>query len=326
MTGDGSPVPAQSPVPVVYVGGTGRSGSTVVANALGSAPGAVSVGELRFLWERGVTEDRLCGCGEPFSRCGFWQQVLDLAYPDGRPDAAQVHRKVTAATRLRTLPGALGLPGLAGRDAEHRELAEELTAVLTPLYQAVRTVSGADVVIDSSKLPTYAVLLASMPALDVRVVHLVRDPRAAAFSWTRTKEQPDRRRPGHMERRGVVKSTVLWSVWNAALERAWRARPQDYHRRTYEQLVAAPRRELVALGRDLGLELDELFLDEQSMQLATSHTVAGNPARLRSGPTRLRLDDEWTHAMPVRDRQVVSALAAPLAHRYGYPVHLRGDR
>ena len=39
---------------VLYIGGMGRSGSTLVDRVLGQAPGVCSVGELVFLWERGV--------------------------------------------------------------------------------------------------------------------------------------------------------------------------------------------------------------------------------------------------------------------------------
>ena len=62
-------------VTVLYVGGLGRSGSTLVERLAGQLPGACAVGELVHLWQRGVTEDERCGCGAPFGQCPFWQQV-----------------------------------------------------------------------------------------------------------------------------------------------------------------------------------------------------------------------------------------------------------
>ena len=62
-------------VKVAFVGATGRSGSTLVARVLGGAPGACSVGELCWIWNYGVLNDRPCGCGEPFSACPFWTAV-----------------------------------------------------------------------------------------------------------------------------------------------------------------------------------------------------------------------------------------------------------
>ena len=79
-------------VRVLYVGGTGRSGSTVVANALGGLDDAVSVGEVRFLWERGIVQNRLCSCGEPFATCPFWNEVLQVAFGGAVPDAPEFWR------------------------------------------------------------------------------------------------------------------------------------------------------------------------------------------------------------------------------------------
>src|SRR5438876_950187 len=89
---------------VLFVAGTGRSGSTVVSNLIGSVPGAVSVGELRYLWERGVGEKALCGCGAVFPDCPFWARVLNRAYPDGPPDVSEVRRAERELLRLRALP------------------------------------------------------------------------------------------------------------------------------------------------------------------------------------------------------------------------------
>ena len=65
---------------VLYLGGLGRSGTTVLERVLGELPGTCSVGELVHLWRRGVLDDETCGCGEPFSRCPFWSEVLRDAF------------------------------------------------------------------------------------------------------------------------------------------------------------------------------------------------------------------------------------------------------
>ena len=65
---------------MLYVGGLGRSGSTLIERLIGQVPGACAVGELVHLWERGVTDDERCGCGEPFRQCPFWQQVGKAAF------------------------------------------------------------------------------------------------------------------------------------------------------------------------------------------------------------------------------------------------------
>ena len=65
---------------VVYVGGLGRSGSTLLERALARLPGFVGLGEVVYLWERGLLNDETCGCGEPFSDCAFWRAVGERAF------------------------------------------------------------------------------------------------------------------------------------------------------------------------------------------------------------------------------------------------------
>lgn len=184
-------------------------------------------------------------------------------------------------------------------------------------------------IVDSSKLPSYALLLDALPELEVTVVHLVRDPRAAAFSWARhkpltdktlaDKTLADRKVPAFMERRGAAKSTALWVLWNGLLGR--RADPARYVRLRYEDLLADPAASIARILAAAGLEPQApptLAADGRSVRLGVHHTVAGNPARMAQGPTPLRLDDEWRTAMPRPERMLVTAGAAPLMRRYGY--------
>ena len=82
---------------MLYLGGLGRSGSTLIERLIGQLPGVCPVGELVHLWERGITEGERCGCGEPFRECPFWQQVGKAAF--GGWDEVEVSR--VAALRAR---------------------------------------------------------------------------------------------------------------------------------------------------------------------------------------------------------------------------------
>ena len=46
--------------------GSGRSGSTLITTVLGQLDGCFAAGELRYLWQRGMVDNRPCGCGAPF--------------------------------------------------------------------------------------------------------------------------------------------------------------------------------------------------------------------------------------------------------------------
>lgn len=303
-------------VRVVLVVGTGRSGSTVLANVLGEAPGLFSAGEVRFLWERGLVENRLCGCGVPLQSCGLWRDVLAVAFGDGDMDAPRLVGLQQAETRLRRLPRSLALGGgpPGGGTAE-------LVSALGQVYAAIASVTQAKVIVDSSKLPAYGMLLERVPGIDLHLLHLVRDPRAAAFSWSRRKVQPDRGAFGYMEQLGPAKSAALWSVWNAAAEARWGRDPERYRRVRYEDFVARPAATVAGILEWLGEPgAGSAFTDADVVELGENHSVAGNPNRLHRGQVRLRLDSEWMSHMGSRDRLAVTASSWPLLLRYGYPL------
>jgi Sulfotransferase family len=305
---------------VVYIAGSGRSGSTLLDTVLGSIDGWFSVGELRFLWERSLVEDRVCGCGRPFSACPVWTKIMAAAF--GRPpsvDPGEVMALRDAAMPLRATPLAL-VPG--GRRLLRRRYAAYLD-VLARLYRAVAEVTGARVVVDSSKYPSYGYLLGLVPGLDVRVVHLVRDARAVAHSWTRVKLET--RAAGDVRPMAQVRparAALDWTAWALLAETFGRAggRGQSLTIR-YEDLVAAPRPVLERVLSHATRAADPLPLVGGSrVALVPNHTVGGNPSRFRTGVVDLRADQEWTSAMRRRDRAAVTALSWPALHRYGYPV------
>src|SRR6266545_3862920 len=75
-----SPVIAQATTQVLYLGGLGRSGTTLLERLLGELPGAISLGEVVHLWERGVVDGERCGCGKSFRDCAFWNEVGQAAF------------------------------------------------------------------------------------------------------------------------------------------------------------------------------------------------------------------------------------------------------
>ena len=299
-------------VRVLYVAGSGRSGSTIVDNVLGQVDGVVSVGEVRFLWERGVLGDRLCGCGDPFSACRFWQPVMASV---GEVDARRVTDLLARGTRARHVPWLVRArrePGLV------TERLGELPEVLGRVYAAIAAHAGARVIVDSSKLPPYGELLRHVPGVDVSHVHLVRDPRATAYSWSRAKPLPARD-GGMMQRQSAAKSAALWTLWNGVAEGLWRGDDDRYLRVRYEDVIANPR---PAMARMLALvdePADALpFVSDHEVSLQPSHGVAGNPSRFTTGVVALRADTEWREQMRARDRAIVGAISWPLLLRHGY--------
>ena len=217
------------------------------------------------------------------------------------------------------------LPQLIGPTAAHPRGAE-LAAYLDAygdVYAAVAEVSGASVVVDSSKHSSMAFCLRHHDDIDVRVVHVVRDSRGVAYSWTKEMARPEAAAGRQlMTQYSPVRSALLWDAHNMSLSvLAQLGTPRLLMR--YEDFVADPRAAVRRIAGFAGLPVtagDLHFLGDDHVDLTTAHTVAGNPMRFRTGRIELRRDDAWREELPRRQQRVISALTAPLLSRYGYPL------
>jgi hypothetical protein len=307
---------------VLYLGGLGRSGTTVLERVLGELPGTCSVGELVHLWQRGVLDDETCGCGESFSGCPFWTEVGRLAFGGWDPALARRMEELRPRVdRTRFIPRLLAPRFLAVR-ALGRQLPElrEYVHTFLRLYRAISEAAGGAVVIDSSKHSSLAFCLRTEPGIDLRVVHVVRDSRGVAYSWTKEVQRPEAGGEALMTRYSPARSAALWTGHNLFFGLLGRLGTPTRLLR-YEDFVTDPGTVLGELAgfADLDLTASSLdFLDGATATLSPSHTVAGNPMRFRTGPTTLRRDDAWRDQLPPRRRWLVAALTAPLLARYGY--------
>lgn len=303
---------------VLFVSGWGRSGSTLLDRVLGEVPGVVSTGEIRELWQRGLLENRPCGCDEPFRSCAFWTQVGKTAF--GGWDELDLDDVLD-------LRFSLDRPWMVPTIASPRRTArldagiDRYRSILAELYRGLFEVTGADVIVDSSKMPSHGFLLRSIPGIDLRTVHLVRDPRAVAWSWQRRVEKKvTQGPPASLPTYGPASASARWLVYNAQAS-LLRRFAVPYLRLRYEDLVRSPRASLERVLAHAGVRATDenlAFVRDDEITLGEGHTVDGNPMRFAIGDVPLRADEEWRRAMPERERRLVSALTAPGLLRYGY--------
>ena len=254
-------------VTVLSVVGAGRSGTTVLASILGEVPGCAGAGEIRWLWQRGVLDGRPCGCGEKPADCPVWSQVIERCLstpgPDGVPPTVEA---IVAAQqelgetrhRLRVLRSAAG----GEDDWAALRLVRHVTGV------AVRTfaeVTGASVVIDTSKRPLDAAVMARVPGVDHYVLHVLRDPRAVAHSWRRAKSfsvGDETRTMGTRKLPSTVRRWLASALGTEALHR--HLPPEHWLRLRYEDFCADPMTAMSDLCQALEIELDPSFVDRQA--------------------------------------------------------------
>lgn len=310
--------PAAAKIRVLYIGGYGRSGSTLLVRLLGQMHGFQAVGEMWNIWQKSFIDNELCGCGNPFHECVFWRQVVEEAFGsfDDVP-LAEVCALRSIMQRQSYLPPVAMPPLRTGAQQQH---IHDYTTILQKLYGAIQSISGCCAIVDSSKGPRYAMLLREVPNIDLRVVHLVRDSRAVVYSWQKKMVKPEVYwKTEYMDQPSPVGAALNWNVTNM-LTQSLRGHAASYLFVRYEDLIETPRTALARIADFAGCELDEreLFESEDTPSLSIDHTAVGNPNRFRHGKINLRRDDEWQSKMPSTQKRLVTTLTLPLLHKYGY--------
>jgi Sulfotransferase family len=308
--------PGQAPI-VVYIAGSGRSGSTLLERALGEIPGFVNVGELIDLYRRVADHGERCGCGQEFARCPFWSRVGERAGGWQDQKLAATRDLQGKVARQRWMPRLLAIP-LAG--SRFRADVAAYGASYAGLYEAIAAEAGAACVVDASKWPVQALALAR-GGLDVRVIHLVRDVRGVAYSVSKR----DVSRPhavGEADVMTRLSPAEAAARWVAVQSQAGLLRRcgLPVTRMRYEEFVRRPRQAVAAALAGLGLAVPPAHLahiGDGQIMLGTSHGLSGNPSRFRDGPITLRADETWRASMSRRDRLIVTAIGLPLMLRYG---------
>ena len=306
---------------VLYVVGWQRSGSTVLGNVLGSMPGVVHIGELQYLFGQNHPADFRCGCGARLPICPLWESVLKAA-GIGWNDRAALNVARLDSARMRHVPGSTRRWRKDGRIPAYAE-------ILARIYKAIAHVQPTQLIVDTSKTPGAAIAAALAPGVETYILHLVRDPRACAYSLSqRAKshkvDQPDAR----MMRKSALTSSVRWTQVSWLADRYVRSvvPPSRYRVLRYEDLMASPESSLASLASWVGIDHTQLpFTSESNVRITPSHTVMGNPNRHDAGSVDLLNDDQWTRSLPLSERLLATLPSVPKLHRFGYS-YLRGPR
>ena len=158
-------------IPVIYILGDIRSGSSLLERTLTACDTTVATGEQRVVWKAGFENNNLCSCGVAFSECDFWTAVRRrvAGYSDAIVSPEWMTESLPRVDRLRLMP-AIRQPRL--RSDSFSTVWEPIRRSLAAWYAAIYLESGERVIIDSSKSPAYGTLLGTIPSLNVVYIHL----------------------------------------------------------------------------------------------------------------------------------------------------------
>jgi hypothetical protein len=313
----------QSRTKVLYLIGSGRSGSTLLGTVLNNYPNIASGGELHYLVEHGWLKNLYCSCGKKGKDCNFWNQVfrewkanldtVNLEQYCELQELFEVPRDVSCWLRLLW---ERKNPSPAFRT--YTELTQQL-------FKAIQKVSGKSIILDPSKNPARGFALSLMPELELNFIHWIRDARGVAFSLQKEFEKN--------EGSGIDRDYMAQSVWRSALfwniinlQAEWVITQKDKNksiRVLYEEFLANPTLILDKIGALVGTDLSQLAADVNAGKIMpVEHNIAGNRLRMQK-EVKLQPDLEWIDNFPVKEQRLLWFLTGWLASKYGYQLVCR---
>lgn len=300
---------------VVLVTGVGHSGSTLLGGLLEQASGIACLGELHQFPNASATVPHECSCGALASECLRWRAIASRWHDyAGGLDPLEHGRAAHGLAQA-------GLAALRGRGKlPDGEPVRSWCAEVDALYSAAEAECDVAVLVDSSKHVGRAALLAEYSRHDIRLLHLIRDPRGVA--WSHRKARPPKpgregeRRPG----RSVFKTVRRWNRDNRAAMRLLTASGRPGISLRYEQLVTEPDLALGRLQELLGMDVSGARAAlARGAPLGSAHAVAGNTGVRRQPARALKLDERWRSGLTIRERLISRLAAHPgLMWHFGY--------
>lgn len=300
----------------VCMPGSPFTGSTLLGILLNEHPDCASIGAAVGLLPRADLSTYRCSCGELFRECEFWNHIAARTRALGHPvnvfetnfwntHLRLSHNRVFNAILVRSLRWD---PLNNVRDALIERVGRVGAAIAQmgwntwSLASAVLERTGKTVFVDTSRDHQRPKYLARHPLLDVRVIHLIRDPRGNSASI--------------MKHTGADVATAArdWKRYNVEAARVQRYLPRDsWLTLHYEDLCADS-------GSVLDRICDFLGIDRATIQPRArdrENHIIGNKMRLK-GFSEVREDLSWQTRFSGAELATIARIAGPTSHGFGF--------
>lgn len=282
---------------MIGIVGMSRSGSTLIEGALQNTFQVRSVGEVSYIWERGVQKNELCGCGTPFNECDFWQQVLRDGF--GRLTTKDARRFGEAFESVKG--GLFDFSPNIGKAYAPDPLFVDISRTL---YTSIARIAGDDTIIDSSKNALYLASVARSLETPISFMHVYRDACGVVHSTQTPKVRPEvQTGSAYMGRaKTILHGAWRWKLRNSQSSAVGLTGGFPYWVVSYEAFCSDPQAQLSAIGYAYDLRR------RQSAPPQAWHSVSGNPIRFSSKTNEIRLDQRWKTEMKPHQKAVVRLL------------------
>ncbi|MDW5289366.1 sulfotransferase [Formosa sp. PL04] len=298
----------QEKIKVIYITGSGRSGSTILNIILDNHPEVFGGGELQNM-NSVFNENKICSCGEATVNCELWSTVMSEwleEIPDSTvKEGLSKWKKFESYSSLKAW-----LRLWSGLSLESPEVQDYMNNTYT-FFKTLSKHSGKKAILDISKNPLRAWALLNHPKIDLRLVHLVRDGRGVAWSLEKKAKREDKPR-------AIWRTALFWLLVNRQSNYV-RKKAKNAQLIRYEDFAKNPKETLIKIGEVAGLDVTPItdMIDANSA-FNISHVVAGNAIR-KANSIKLRFDDdEWLTKLDVDSQKKFYSYTRTTMKSYGY--------
>lgn len=314
---------SQPKINLVYVASIGRSGTTLLESMLGAHPEMATTGELH-LWphELEMGGVRPCGSGKYVQECPFWQtmrkQVDPLAQTGPQLHYFREEHNGGRTLRLRRLSdfasGELS-PRTARLVQQYGQNNYEIFHHFLNLVEA-ETGTRPGWVVDASKDPYRLLWLQRSGLFNIKVVHMVKNPRG--FIYSVTKDWIHGNTPFRLVPRiyYTARQSLAWTVQNHlfSLITEHFVPPSASMLLQYETLATAPHSTFKSVCDLIGVAYEPDAVDH--FREGSPYAMAGNPMRYED--RGIALDEHWKTHLPPSSRKLTEWIVGRRMVSYGY--------
>lgn len=295
--------------PLIYIASSDEAGSALLERLVGTHPSIWSLGEIRNL-PRARRTQHPCGCGRTLDVCPFWSRAF------GELDARLEVAVEALGARKRPLLARLGeisdlLIGASSprRIEEAQSHGAQSRAVLESFRRTAQIFRPQPVrwILDSSRDARRLLWLKDSRRFDLRVLHVVRDPRADVHAHLQAS--------GVLTRRSAALHAARWASENLLL---WRLASSGFRkdhvlRIRHEELVQDPAPVLERVGALIGMGFPAAL--PRGLAQPRTHALSLGGAQLLE---QALLPEQWREELPRELADTAWRVTWPVRSALGY--------
>lgn len=303
-----------APIKVLFINSAAFSGSTLLTRLLLSHPEIASIGELTGFVAKN-DKMRKCSCGQTLTDCPFWQDLSAHLHEHGISFSPN-----NFGTRFRILPYNKRITNILLTGSFYSNtlekirdrvlaLSEKYKAEITKIIkvneiyiETISAMTGAKVILDSSKYSAHAKYLYRSDQLNIHVIHLTRDGRGVVNSYRKNSKI------------GIARGALRWNLSQMKSLSLKRHLPSDkYYFVRYEDICKNPLEEVNRVYEFAGLPPIDKLNPPKSKEIH----IIGNRMKDEENVV-IKHDESWRHELNPKHVKTIEVLSMPFLKKYNY--------